>query len=176
LLPIFATHNPHLSIPEVCLHHTSHLVKLIKALALVDPSFSRSPISTHHAIVQTAVCRVVLATGGVLDRTGERNDRAGPLATPEHVFADALSDVEFIEVAISQSKAAHVASLMSREVVGAIKQHLLEGRTKLWFSNTASTDADGSPIRLVASDEVPSGVRFAGSRAGRTMADRDTDI
>ncbi|KAI9009034.1 hypothetical protein DFJ74DRAFT_624229, partial [Hyaloraphidium curvatum] len=55
--PVFAVDDPNLPIPEVCLHHTLHLIRLIRAYVRVDPRLLRTSVLGHHAMVQAAVYR-----------------------------------------------------------------------------------------------------------------------
>lgn len=145
-LPIFAIDHPELSVAEVCLHHTMHLIDLIRAFTQIAPGLLRNSVIAHHAIVQAAVYRAVLAIGGVLP-TPPRSLGSGasasgnvdspmPSVSSEEAVMDALSDIEFIEFCLGRFRATHIARDLSKDVVSAVKRQLVDSRSALWRSST----------------------------------------
>lgn len=133
LLPICAVEGPEYSVLELCLHHTLRMIGLFRALALVDPLGVRHSVLVHHAVVQAAVYRVVLALGCVTQDPVLGPFEAGsrPTGSLDQAFEEALVDVEFIESQLATFKTTHVAKGLSKEVVSAVKKQLIEWRVQL---------------------------------------------
>lgn len=148
LLPVFAVDRPELSLAGLCLHHTLKLVELFKALVTVDPLGLRNSVVAHHAVVQAAVYRAVLALGGVLEdplKTGSKKRGR----SDEGAFAAALADVEFIEQGLAGFKSTHDAKALSKEVVSAVKKQLLDGPVEPWLLQP------NTPAPIRARSETP---------------------